>query len=209
MNLPENNIMTTNKFDKDYYEDGVRKKLSGYENYKWMPERSIPEAIDIKNNFNFKTCVDYGCAKGFLVSALRLLGIEAYGEDISEYAINNCKEDVKDYISLPNNNKYDLLICKDVLEHITENDLPEVLNFLYKKADQFFFVIPLGDNNKFRIREYEIDVTHVTKKDEEWWIKLFNKHNFKVSSFDYSFGSVKQKWIGQYPYGNGFFNLKK
>jgi hypothetical protein len=96
-----------------------------------------------------------------------------------------------------------------VLEHITENDLPEVLNFLYKKADQFFFVIPLGDNNKFRIREYEIDVTHVTKKDEEWWIKLFNKHNFKVSSFDYSFGSVKQKWIGQYPYGNGFFNLKK
>lgn len=209
MNSLENNNMNTNKFDKDYYEDGVRKKLSGYENYKWMPERSIPEAIDIKNNFNFKTCVDYGCAKGFLVSALRLLGIEAYGEDISEYALSNCKEDVKDYLSTPNQNKYDLLISKDVLEHVTEKDLPKLLESLYEKADQFFFVIPLGDNNRFRIREYEIDITHVTKKDEEWWIKLFNKHNFKLSSFNYSFGSVKQKWIDQYPHGNGFFSLRK
>jgi 2-polyprenyl-3-methyl-5-hydroxy-6-metoxy-1,4-benzoquinol methylase len=76
--------MIETKFNKDYYEDGVRKHISGYENYRWMPERSIPEALDIKNNFKFNTCVDYGCAKGFLVSALRLMGCDAYGEDISE-----------------------------------------------------------------------------------------------------------------------------
>jgi predicted TPR repeat methyltransferase len=197
------------KFNKDYYEDGVRKHISGYENYRWMPERSIPEALDIKNNFKFNTCVDYGCAKGFLVSALRLMGCEAYGEDISEYALTNCKEDIKNYVGYPNDKKYDLLICKDVLEHITEVDLHNVLDVLYKKADQFFFVIPLGDENRFRIREYEIDITHVTKKDEEWWISLFKQHGYKLIDFSYSFGAVKEKWITQYPYGNGFFKFGK
>ena len=63
--------MNLHKFNKDYYEDGVRKKLSGYQEYKWMPTRSIPEAVDIINTFDFNTCLDFGCAKGFLVHALR------------------------------------------------------------------------------------------------------------------------------------------
>ena len=112
---------------KDYYEDGIRKHISGYENYSWMPTRSIPEALDIKEYFEFDTCVDYGCAKGFLVNALRIIGCDAYGEDISEYAVENCHPNVRDYVSLPNDNVYDLLICKDVLEHIPEENIPDVL----------------------------------------------------------------------------------
>jgi hypothetical protein len=203
-----NNIMN-NKFNRDYYEDGIRKHLSGYQEYRWMPTRSIPEAIDIKNNFVFNTCVDYGCAKGFLVHALRILGVEAYGEDISEYAISNCHPKVSEYLSLPNENKYDLLIAKDILEHVEEQDIPEILAKFTNKAKQFFFVIPLGDDNLFRIREYEVDITHVTKKDEEWWIDIFNKNGILITNFSYSMGSIKNKWISQYPYGNGFFVGKK
>ena len=131
--------MTSHKFNKDYYEDGIRKKISGWENYKWMPTRSIPEALDIKHNFHFTNCVDYGCAKGFLVHALRILGEEVYGEDISEYALSNCVPKVQPYLSFPNDKKYDFLIAKDVLEHICEDDLPELLDKLYKKAKEFFF----------------------------------------------------------------------
>ena len=195
-------------FTKDYYEDGIRKHISGYEDYKWMPTRSIPEALDIKEYFDFKTCVDYGCAKGFLVNALRIIGCDAYGEDISEYAVENCHPNVKDYVSLPNDNVYDLLICKDVLEHIEEEDLPGVLQTFARKSNQFFFVIPLGDEDRFRIREYEVDITHVTKKDEEWWIKMFESQGFRLTKFSYSFGSMKEKWVGPYPYGNGFFILE-
>jgi len=194
-------------FTKEYYEDGIRQHISGYENYKWMPTRSIPEALDIQENFEFKTCVDYGCAKGFLVNALRIIGCDAYGEDISEYAIENCPESVREYISLPNSRFYDLLICKDVLEHVEEEDLPEVLGKIKAKSNKFFFVIPLGDSNRFRIREYEVDITHVTKKDEEWWINLFESQGFKLDKFSYSLGSVKEKWTETYPYGNGFFIL--
>ena len=204
------NIMTSpdkHLFTKEYYEDGIRKHISGYENYKWMPTRSIPEALDIQENFKIKTCVDYGCAKGFLVNALRIIGCDAYGEDISEYAIKNCPESVREYISLPNDKFYDLLICKDVLEHVEEKDLPEVLGKIKAKSNKFFFVIPLGDDNRFRIREYEVDITHVTKKDEEWWINLFESQGFKLDKFSYSLGSVKEKWTETYPYGNGVFIL--
>jgi predicted TPR repeat methyltransferase len=195
-------------FIKDYYEDGIRKHISGYENYKWMPTRSIPEALDIQEYFDFNTCVDYGCAKGFLVHALRIIGCDAYGEDISEYAISNCHPSVRDYISFPNEKKYDFLICKDVLEHIEVEDIPEVLENFKKKSHQFFFTIPLGDEDRFRIREYEVDITHVTKKDEEWWISIFESHGFKLNKFSYQFGSIKKKWTEQYPYGNGFFILE-
>jgi 2-polyprenyl-3-methyl-5-hydroxy-6-metoxy-1,4-benzoquinol methylase len=122
-------LLDMHLFTKDYYEDGVRKHISGYENYKWEPTRSIPEALDIQKEFTFKTCVDYGCAKGFLVNALRIIGIDAYGEDISEYAVENCHLNVREYVSLPTDKYYDLLICKDVLEHVKEEDLPEVLQF--------------------------------------------------------------------------------
>ena len=197
------------KFNEDYYENGIKKKLSGYTNYRWIPNRSISEAAEIKKRFVFENCVDIGCAKGFLVHALRLMGCDAYGEDISEYAIENCYPKVKPYLSFLNDKKYDLLICKDVLEHIEKEELPDFLNYLLPKGKQFFFVIPLGDNDRFRIREYEVDVTHVTKKDEEWWIELFNRTGFKLKEFSYSFGVVKEKWTISFPHGNGFFILEK
>ena len=169
----------------------------------------IQEALDIQEYFDFNTCVDYGCAKGFLVHALRIIGCDAYGEDISEYAVTNCHPEVEEYISLPNEKKYDLLICKDVLEHIEVKDIPGVLENFKDKSHQFFFTIPLGDKDRFRIREYEVDITHVTKKDEEWWINMFESQGFKLNKFSYQFGSIKKKWIDQYPYGNGFFVLQK
>jgi len=49
-------------FDEKYFEDGVRSRVSAYENYRWMPERSIREASSIINNIPFTTVLDYGCA---------------------------------------------------------------------------------------------------------------------------------------------------
>ena len=61
-----------------------------------------------------------------------------------------------------------------MLEHVEEVDICR-LHLFKQKSDQFFFTIPLGDNDRFRIREYEVDITHATKKDEEWWIKHSKK----------------------------------
>ena len=204
-----NSYNLEDKYTKDYYEDGIKKKLSGYEEFRWIPTRSYPEAVDIIERFDFNTVIDYGCAKGFLVHSLRQLGKEAYGEDISEYAINNSDERVSRFVSKPTEKKADLIICKDVMEHIEEDNVIEVFSFLKRKCkSKALFIIPLGDNDTFRIREYEVDITHVTKKDEDWWIDKINESGFSIESFAYSMGSIKEKWTKSYKYGNGFFTLK-
>lgn len=196
-------------FDKDYYENGIKKGLSGYENYHYIPTRSYSEAIELVNRFNFNSVIDYGAAKGFLVHALRQLGKEAYGEDISDYAIKNSLPDIQAYMSKPGNRQVDFMVGKDVLEHVHEDEMLFLLEFLYTKAEQFLFVIPLGEDGMYRIREYEVDKSHYTKRDEDWWIDIFKLAGFKIKSFDYNMGRIKEKWTTTYPFGNGFFVLGK
>lgn len=208
--------MSLHKYDEDYFENGVIKGISGYQNYSWMPTRSFSEAIAICNNIDFEDVIDYGCAKGFLVKALRLLGKNAIGLDISKYAIERALPEVKKHVfHIPEHcdilkYKTDLLLGKDILEHVPEEEIIDLLRIFHKICSRAFFVIPLGDNDRFRIREYEIDKTHVTKKDEEWWIGQFCKAGFKLERFDYSFGYLKEKWTkNDNQFGNGFFQLTK
>ena len=199
-----------NNFDRAYYEDGVKSRISAYENYRWMPERSIREATSIIQKIKFESVVDFGCAKGFLVNALRLLGKNAKGVDISSYAIENCHPDVKGHVfnisdmPLANFKGSDLLIAKDVLEHLDETSLEETLTEMRKNFEQIFIAVPLGDGKRYRIREYEMDVTHILRETEEWWIKKVNSVGFKVKYFDYKFGYIKEHWLPVEKFGNCF-----
>ena len=196
-------------FDEKYFEDGVRHRVSAYENYRWMPERSIREASSIINNISFTTVLDFGCAKGFMVHALRLLGKEAHGVDVSEYAITNCHPKVKEYLTVVDTAEdikggWDLIIAKDVLEHIPKEEIPSVLAALRRRCKTIFVAVPLGDGTRYRIREYEMDITHVTKEPEEWWLTTLVDAGFKIKYFDYEFGHLKENWTVPHPYGNAF-----
>ena len=37
---------------------------------------------------------------------------------------------------------------------------------------------------------------------------MFEKEGFRLEEFSYSLGSIKEKWISDNPYGNGFFILE-
>ena len=86
-------------------------------------------AQKIVDDLHPKTVLDAGCAMGHLVAALRDLGVEAYGVDVSEYAISRVREDVRPYCKvgslveqLPEGlpAKYDLVVTIEVLEHLDE-----------------------------------------------------------------------------------------
>ena len=47
--------------------------------------------------------------------------------------VENCHPGVEPYVTLPNDKKYDLLICKDVLEHIEVEDILGVLDTFREK----------------------------------------------------------------------------
>ncbi len=52
-------------------------------------------AESIVRSLNPRTVLDIGCAMGFLAEAFRQRGVQAYGIDISEYAINQIVKDLQ------------------------------------------------------------------------------------------------------------------
>lgn len=91
---PEN-IAIARQYGESYF-DGPREV--GYGGYRY-DGRWIPVARDIVKHFGLKTgdrILDVGCAKGFLVKDLITVcpGLEAFGLDISEYALMSCAPEV-------------------------------------------------------------------------------------------------------------------
>ena len=208
------------KYDKDYFENGLIFGKSLYLNYRWLPELTIKMAhniIKLLNLNNGNTILDYGCAKGYLVKALRILDIDAYGCDSSSYAISNVDSEVRNFCELvskednliPFDFGFDWIITKDVLEHLDKLTLDDFLYQAKKETDKMFHIIPLGDKyDKFIVPDYEKDRTHILAKNKEWWVKKFNEFGWEIISFDNTIKGIKDNWTEKYPNGNGFFILK-
>ena len=211
------------RYDEEYFENGVVTGVSGYINYRWIPDLTLPMSHYLIKQLKIEdgaTVLDFGCAKGFLVKALRLLGVEAYGVDVSEYAISQVPAEVAKYCRLIIgcadaqcfSRKYDWLISKDVFEHIPETDLRILLENATGSVKNIFVAVPLGRDdvsNKFIIPAYDNDVTHITIKSEEWWHRLFVNCGWDVVEFHYTFKGLKENWTAAWSNGNGFYVLKR
>lgn len=169
-----NNMYNSYFFNEFYQENGG----GNYTDQKrWMPffEMIADKIIEI---FNPKTVLDAGCACGYLVSALRDRGVEAYGMDISEYAINNAREDIKPYLNvqsitekLPKNfpEKFDLVVTIEVLEHLFPEDGRKAIELLCSYSDTVIFTSTPTDIE---------DKTHVNVQQREYWAKIFAEQSF-------------------------------
>jgi len=86
----------------EMYFDGPR--TYGYGGYNY-DGRWVPVAADIIKHFDLKPgarVLDVGCAKGFLVQDLCDQGMNAFGLDISEYALMNCSPEIVGRLHLGN-----------------------------------------------------------------------------------------------------------
>ena len=91
----EQNRAIAMQFGQEYF-DGTREQ--GYGGYRY-DGRWVPIAEEIVRHFGLKSgdrVLDIGCGKGFLVKDLMKVcpGLEAFGLDISEYAVMNCEPEV-------------------------------------------------------------------------------------------------------------------
>ncbi len=118
--------------------------------------------------------LDAGCAMGFLVESLRRRGVEAYGVDVSEYAIQRVHPDIQSYcrvgsIAEPFPRQYDLIVSIEVLEHMPQADAERAaVNFCRFSDDVLFSSTPF---------DYK-EVTHFNVQPPEVWAELFARQNF-------------------------------
>lgn len=95
----DEHIRISRQYGQMYF-DGPREY--GYGGYEY-DGRWIPVAKDIVKHFNLSKgdkVLDVGCGKGFLVKDLLGLDINAYGVDISKYAIKHCEKEVVERLTI-------------------------------------------------------------------------------------------------------------
>ncbi|MDX6624019.1 MAG: hypothetical protein QOE75_1951 [Solirubrobacterales bacterium] len=118
--------------------------------------------------------LDAGCAMGFLVEELRKRGVDASGFDISEYAISNVHESVADHcrvgsLTEPLNERYDLITCIEVLEHLPPEDSGAAIANLCAATDRILFSSTPEDFG---------EATHLNVQPPEAWSAAMAQHGF-------------------------------
>jgi glycosyltransferase involved in cell wall biosynthesis/SAM-dependent methyltransferase len=180
---------TAELYDKEYFENHYDPP------YKRSEERWLNFfnhiADELVRSLKPRTVLDVGCAIGFLVEAFWRRGVQAYGIDLSEYAIRQVPEDLKGFCAvksvlepLPESFPltYDLITCIEVLEHLSHDEgQVAVKNIASKTRCILFSSTPHEDR---------AEPTHVNVRPIIYWLQSFAEVGFYPDlRFDASFVS--------------------
>ena len=125
-------------------------------------------------SLNPKSVLDLGCGLGNYGYVFRYFyGVNYKGMDISNFAvkINPYKLDLTQgsIVNYFDKNIYDLVLCVDILEHLTEQELDKTLENIKGLGTNYIFSIPfIGDPNLTN------DPTHKIHQTKDWWINKLN-----------------------------------
>jgi glycosyltransferase involved in cell wall biosynthesis len=131
-----------------------------------------------------KKVFDAGCAHGFLVEALRDRGVEAWGRDISHFAMTQARPDIQPFVSQgsvsdPIEDAFDLITCIEVLEHMEEAEALASIASMAAAASRILFSSSPSD--------FE-EPTHINVKPVGWWLARFAEAGMMpVYDYDASF----------------------
>jgi len=138
----------------------------------------------IVSDLNPRRVMDAGCASGMLVEALRARAVDARGVDVSPFAIGAVPAALQPYcregsIAEPFGERYDLIVCIEVLEHMAPGEADRAIANLAAHADDVLF-----SSTPFDFKE----PTHVNVRMPEEWAETFARQGlFRDVDYDASF----------------------
>jgi protein-L-isoaspartate(D-aspartate) O-methyltransferase len=168
----------------DYW-DGDRRVCYG--GYYYIAGRWAPVAKAMIDHYGIRPghkVLDIGCGKGFLLyELLRLVpGVEVYGLDISDYAINNAKEEIKERLQVGNannlpfpDNHFDLVYSITTLHNLQNYDLDKALREMERVGKKSKYLCVESYRNeveKANLLYWQVTCeAFCTPKEWEWWFK--------------------------------------
>ncbi len=132
----------------------------------------------IKEN-NVKTILDYGCGKAKFHSILfnnKKVPGSPMGVDITPYDPAIAK-----FANKPTG-QYDLVLCVDVMEHVQEDKVEEVLKDIFTFSNRIFLTITCYPATQVLLNGKN---AHYTIKEPDWWKE-------KLKPYDGSYISIFQ-----------------
>jgi SAM-dependent methyltransferase len=169
------------KWDYDYW-DGDRRICYG--GYRYMEGRWEKVARAIVDHYGLKAgskVLDVGCGKGFqLFEFTRVCpGIEVYGLDISEYALANAKEEIRNRLtlgnatSLPWPDKYfDLVFSLTTLHNLHNYDLEKALREVERVGYNKYICVESyrTETEKANLMYWQVTCeAFCTPEEWDWW----------------------------------------
>ncbi|MGH9281434.1 MAG: class I SAM-dependent methyltransferase [Acidimicrobiales bacterium] len=115
-----------------------RMGLSGYERYDRDTSNANAAAYLVWRWFDVRRTLDVGCATGFVVEALREMGVDARGVDVSQYAVEQAALGARGHIGYGDltrrlhapDGRFDLVTVLETLEHLPPEVVPHALTEL-------------------------------------------------------------------------------
>jgi SAM-dependent methyltransferase len=128
----------------------------------------------IFNTLHPTSVLDAGCAMGFLVEALHDRGVDAWGIDVSEFAISKAHESIADRCRVaslvePLERRFDLITCIEVLEHIPPEETDRVIANLCQATDTLLLSTSPLDFS---------EATHLNVQPPEFWAAALAREGF-------------------------------
>jgi trans-aconitate methyltransferase len=136
--------------------------------------------------------LDLGCAKGYLVKALRAREVIAYGIDHSAYAIAEADPSVRPYLScapledLGDTRPMDMVVASETLEHLTPLQLKACFTSLAGRTRMgLFATVPMPLMlNRAAWEAAKREPSHVTLEDRPWWHAFLRSCGWRVGCME-------------------------
>ena len=177
------------KFGKDFF-DGDRKV--GYGGFNYNPKYWTQVVKDISDYYKLKPgnkILDVGCGKGFMLYDLLKFNpeLKVFGVDISEYAIENSIESLKERLKVANatslpypDNFFDLVISINTHHNLDGKDIVKAFNELQRVTKKnSYVVLDAYSNEKEKEELMNWNLTAKTVMHVDDWKKFFEEINFK------------------------------
>lgn len=168
----------------DYW-DGDRRICYG--GYRYMPGRWAPVAEAMIKHYGLKAgdkVLDIGCGKGFQMYELTqvLPGLDVHGLDVSAYAIENAKEEMKDLIThgtaakLPYPDKsFDFVFTLNTLHNLHNYDLDAALREIERVGKKHKYICVESYRNETEkanlLYWQQTCEAFCTPEEWAWWFK--------------------------------------
>lgn len=187
--------MNNLKVYSELYEELYRSNYIDDDNHSHLYEKEysasgLLHVID-EASIEYHTVLDVGCGRGNGIAHLKQKQKDVYGVEISHTAVNAAKQKGLDVIqgsitSIPYpENKFDLVVSTDVVEHLYEEDVIVALTELKRVSKKYIALkiapckergtVDLLNNLHERGLFKDIDNLHITSKPPEYWIRLLEE----------------------------------
>ena len=176
------------QFGKEFF-DGSRSH--GYGGFSYNSRFWEPVVPTFQKHWQLNkddSILDVGCAKGFMIYDMQRMisGLKVFGIDISKYAIDNAKEEVRNYckvanaINLPFEDKsVDVTISITTLHNLEEKEFVKALLEIERVSKRGSFItLDAYRNNEEKDRMEAWNLTAKTVMHVDSWAELFKDVGF-------------------------------